>query len=161
MTPVAISGAKLGWGITDAAHIVAVEVDRGSGEVRATDAAVALAAGPIFTPQQATSQVHGAFARGLGEALLEARITDPATGIVTTDSYDDYRLMRMSEAPNIEVAFLEDTYDYTPSGGSGIAELAITSIPAAVANAVADATGWRPRRMPITADDVVAGLGHT
>ncbi len=158
VTPVAVAGAKLGWGITDAAHIVVVEVDRRSGEVRVTDAAAALAAGPIFTPQQATSQVHGAFARGLGEALLEARITDPATGIVTTDSYADYRLLRMSEAPNIEVTFLEDTYDYTPVGGSGIAELAITSIPAAVANAVADATGWRPRRMPITPDDVVAGL---
>ena len=41
---------------------------------------------------------------------------------------------------------------------SGIAELAITSIPAAVANAVAAATGWRPRRMPITPEDVVAGM---
>ena len=59
--------------------------------------------------------------------------------------------------PNIEVTFLEDKYDYTPGGVSGIAELAVTSIPAAVANAVADATGWRPRRMPITPDDVVAG----
>jgi xanthine dehydrogenase YagR molybdenum-binding subunit len=158
VTPIAVAGAKLGWGITDAAHIVALDIDRASGEVKVTDAAAGLAAGPIHTPQQATSGVHGAFARGLGEALFEARITDPATGIVTTDSYADYRLLRMSEMPNIEVTFLEDTYDYTPAGESGIAELAITSIPAAVANAVADATGWRPRRMPITPDDVVAGL---
>ena len=158
VTPVAVAGAKLGWGITDAAHIVVVDVDCASGEVRVTDAAVALAAGPIHTPQQAISGVHGAFARGLGEALLEARITDPATGIVTTDSYAEYRLLTMSEMPNVEVTFLEDTYDYTPAGVSGIAELAITSIPAAAANAVADATGWRPRRIPITPQDVLAGL---
>ena len=157
VTPVAVSGAKLGWGITDVAHLVAVEVERSSGGVSVTDAATALAAGRIHTPQQAISGVHGSFSRGIGEALHEARLTDPATGIVTTSSYANYRLLRMSEMPNIEVTFLEDKYDYTPGGVSGIAELAVTSIPAAVANAVADATGWRPRRMPITPDDVVAG----
>jgi xanthine dehydrogenase YagR molybdenum-binding subunit len=129
--------------------------------VRVTKAAAALAAGPIHTPQQATGQVHGSFARGIGQALLEARVTDPATGVVTTTGYHHYRLMRMSEMPEIEVAFLEEDYDHSPAGVSGMAELAITSIPAAVVNAVADATGWRPRRMPITPNDVVAGLGNT
>jgi xanthine dehydrogenase YagR molybdenum-binding subunit len=158
VTPIAVAGAKLGWGITDAAHIVAVDVDRVSGEVRVTDAAAALAAGPIHTPQQAAGQVRGAFSRGIGQALLEARLTDPATGMVTTTDYDKYRLLRMSEMPDVEVTFLEEVYDYTPRRGAGIAELAITSIPAAVANAVADATGWRPRTLPITPGDVVAGL---
>lgn len=160
VTPIPIEGAKLGWGITDAAHIVTVEVDRATGTVRAVDAAAALAAGEIHTPPQAVSQVHGAFARGIGQALLEQRIMDPTTGVVTSASYDEYRLLRMSEMPAIDVTFLEDRYRYTPSGYSGISELAITSVPAAVANAVAAATGWRPRALPITPEAVLEALAE-
>jgi xanthine dehydrogenase YagR molybdenum-binding subunit len=157
-TFVAIEGVKFGWGITDAAHLVAVEADRRSGRVRATKAAAALAAGTIHTPVQARSQVHGAFARGIGQALLEARITDPATGIVSTGDYDAYHLLRMSQMPEVDVEFLDGDLEHVPANGAGIAELAITSVPAAVANAVSDATSWRPRALPMTPEAVLAGL---
>ena len=159
-TPIAVEGAQFGWGVSDAAHIVEVEVDASTGDVRATRAAVALAAGTIHTPSQARSQVHGALARGIGEALYEERLTDTETGEVSTASYARYRMMRMSEMPEVEVEFLEDGFDHAPGGGVGIAELAITSIPGAVANAIAGATGWRPKKMPITPEMVRAALAY-
>ncbi len=157
-TPIAVEGAQFGWGVSDAAHIVEVEVDPSTGDVRATRTAVALAAGTIHTPAQARSQVHGALARGIGEALYEERLTDTETGAVSTASYARYRMMRMSEMPEVEVEFLEDGFDHAPGGGVGIAELAITSIPGAVANAIAAATGWRPKKMPMTPKMVRAAL---
>lgn len=158
VTPIAVEGAQFGWGVSDAAHIIEVEVDPSIGDVTATRAAVALAAGNIHTKPQAESQVHGALARGIGEALYEARLTDLATGKVTTASYDSYRIMRMSEMPEVDVEFFEEGFDHAPGGGAGIAELAITSIPGAVANAVAAATGWRPKQMPMTPELVKEAL---
>jgi xanthine dehydrogenase YagR molybdenum-binding subunit len=155
---VAVEGAKFGRGVSDGAHIVEVEVDQLTGVVRVTRVAVALAAGTIHTPAQARSQVHGALARGIGEALYEERLTDRESGVVTTASYDRYRIMRMSEMPEVEVVFFEEGFDHAPGGGIGVAELAIASVPGAVANAVADATGWRPRKMPITPERVAAAL---
>ncbi len=66
----------------------------------------------------------------------------------------------MSEMPEVEVEFFEEGFDHAPGGGAGIAELAITSIPGAVANAVAAATGWRPKRMPMTPELVKAALDN-
>lgn len=150
VSPIAVEGVQIGWGLSDAAHLVEVEVDRSSGSIRATRAAVALAAGRIVAPRQATSQVHGALARGIGLALYEGRRTDLVSGRVTTVDYESYRLMRASEMPEVEAVFFEEGFDHAPGGVAGIAELAITSVPAAVANAVAAATGRYPRDLPIS-----------
>jgi xanthine dehydrogenase YagR molybdenum-binding subunit len=117
-------------------------------------------AGRIHTPVQARSQVHGALARGIGEVLWEARVMNPETGRVETDSYDRYRIMRAGEMPETEVVFFEEGFDHAAGGGVGIAELAISSVPAAVANAVAAATGARLKSMPMTPGVVLASLSR-
>lgn len=149
-SPMAVEGVKFGWGISDAAHLAQVEIERATGQIRVVRMAVAIGAGVIHSPVPARSQVHGAVARGVGQALYEERVTD-AGGRVVTDSYDRYRIMRMSEMPVVDVEFLEEGFDHAAGGGAGIAELAITAVPAAVANAVTDAIGFRPRHIPIRA----------
>jgi xanthine dehydrogenase YagR molybdenum-binding subunit len=158
VSPVPVEGVQAGWGLSDSACLVEVTVDRASGAVRATRAAVALAAGKIHTPVQAAGQVHGALARGIGQALTEERITDPRTGRVVTASYDTYRILRCGGMPEVEVHFVEEGFEHAPGGGAGIAELAITAVPAAVANAVAHATGRRLRRLPMTPERVREAL---
>ena len=157
-TPFAVEGVRFGYGISDVAHIVEVEVDQTSGHVAVTRVAAALAAGTIHTPAQARSQIHGALARGIGEALLEERLTDATSGEVVTAAYDKYRILRASEMPEVEVEFFEEGFVHAAGGGAGISELSITSVPAAVANAVAAATGWRPMEMPMTPERVLAGM---
>ena len=159
-TPIAIEGVRFGYGVSDVAHIVEVDVDKTSGHVAVKRVAVGLAAGTIHTPAQARSQIHGALARGIGEALLEERLTDPATGQVITAAYDKYQILRASEMPEVEVEFFEEGFAHAAGGGAGISELSITSVPGAVANAVAAATGWRPMEMPMTAERVLAGMSE-
>jgi xanthine dehydrogenase YagR molybdenum-binding subunit len=160
VTPVAVEGVRFGWGVSDAAHLVEVEVGRPTGEVRVRRVAVALYAGKIHTPRQARSQVHGAIARGIGEALWEARVVDTGTGRVHSDSYDRYRIMRASEMPEIEVVFFEDGFEHAAGGGVGVAELAISSAPAAVVNAVSHAIGARLRTMPLDPQAVRSALAR-
>ena len=160
-TPIAVEGVRFGYGISDVAHIIEVEVDQTSGHVAVTRVAAALAAGTIHTPAQARSQIHGALARGIGEALLEERLTDTTSGKVVTAAYDKYRILRASEMPEVEVKFFEEGFVHAAGGGAGISELSITSVPAAVANAVAAATGWRPMEMPMTPERVLAGMNSS
>jgi xanthine dehydrogenase YagR molybdenum-binding subunit len=157
VSPIPVEGVQVGWGLSDSACLVEVTVDP-AGVVRATRAAVALAAGRIHTPLQAMGQVHGALARGIGQALLEERVTDTGSGRVVTDAYDTYRILRAGDMPEVEVRFVEEGFDHAPGGGAGIPELAIAAVPAAVANAVAHATGRRLRRLPMTPERVRAAM---
>jgi len=65
-------------------------------------------------------------------------------GAAVQGNFDQYPLLRIGEAPTIEIHFVENTE--TPSG---LGEMTLPAIPAAVGNAVFDASGTRVRRLPI------------
>jgi nicotinate dehydrogenase subunit B len=73
---------------------------------------------------------------------------------VTSDDWESYPILRFSEAPQIDVQIISSPD--LPSVGAGEAAQGPTS--AAIANAVADAIGVRVRRLPLTADAVVAAI---
>ena len=77
-------------------------------------------------------------------------MVDPTTGSVVNANLEDYKLPTMADAPEIVVEFVDDPDPLTPMGVKGLGEPPIVPTAAAVANAVAAATGLRLREAPLT-----------
>ena len=89
---------------------------------------------------------------GLSAALKE-KITI-ANGGITSENFGDYQLLRMSEAPEVDVHIVKSTEKV-----GGIGEPGVPPIAPAVANAVFKATGARVRQLPMKPETVLASLG--
>jgi xanthine dehydrogenase YagR molybdenum-binding subunit len=148
-------GLQFGRGMTEAAHVVEVEVDALLGRVRVVRVDSALAAGRIHSPPMARSQAFGGVIQGLGMAFHEERRIDRPTGTVLTTNLEDYRLLGLGDTPEMEVEFVEWGFEHVMGGGVGLAELSLVAVPAAAASAVAHAMGGRFRRLPIRPADIV------
>jgi isoquinoline 1-oxidoreductase beta subunit len=96
----------------------------------------------IVNPSGAINQVQGSVIDAIG-ASLGQQIT-LAGGAIEQRNFDDYPLLRMPEAPPVEVVFLQT--DHPPTG---LGEPAYPAVPAALANAIFAATGVRVRALPI------------
>lgn len=141
-----------------AAHGVEVEVDPDTGAVRVLRVVAAHDAGTIINPVGAKGQVIGGVVMGLGAALGEQLLFLDGRPLVT--GYADYAMPRATEAPPVEVIFVGEAAPRAPHGAKSISEIALMPIAAAVANAIAHATGIRVRSLPITPDKLFAsGLG--
>lgn len=151
--------ANLSPAYSFAAQAVEVHVDSATGKVRVVRVAAVHDSGIILNPAAARGQVTGGVAMGIGTALGEELIFDD--GRMVTASYLDYPLPRAADLPPVEVQFIEQPSARGPLGAKGLAEIAMSPTPAAVANAVAHATGVRVRDLPVTADKVLpARLPH-
>jgi isoquinoline 1-oxidoreductase beta subunit len=102
-------------------------------------------AGRIINKSGAENQMQGGILDGLSMALY-GRITI-ASGAVKQNSFDDYPLLRMNEAPKVEVYFVES--DAAPQG---LGEMGLPPVPAAICNAIFAATGKRIRSLPIVSN---------
>ncbi len=142
---------------TAAVHLAEVEVDRATGRVRPVRCAAFQDVGVVLDPEMFRGQVEGAVAMGLGEALTEETVIGP-DGRVTNAQLLDYRIPTLAEVPPIEVVAIEGHPGAGPFGAKGIGEPPIIPVPAAVANAVADATGARLSELPMTPERVARAL---
>jgi isoquinoline 1-oxidoreductase subunit beta len=124
--------------VAEVAH-VAVSPD-GKLQVRAVYAAVDC--GDVVNPDSAAAQAEGGIIFGLSAALV-GEITI-ASGRVVQKNFNDYRMIRLADAPQITVEFIR-------SGAStgGLGEPCVPPVAAAVANAIFAATGIRVRDLPI------------
>jgi len=145
--------------MTFGAQCAEVEVDTWTGVIRVLRIAAVHDAGRILNPRLARSQVEGGILQGLGLALFEERILDPATGVPLNADLHEYRIPTMADVPAIDVAFL-DTVDTraNPVGARGLAEPPIIPTAPAIANAVADALGVPVRELPLAPWRVLAAL---
>ncbi len=122
------------------AHVI--EVTAGKDEVKVNKVWVAGDIGSqIVNPIMAESQVQGAVLDGIGQALGQ-QVTF-ANGRVQQGNFDDFPLLRMNEAPPVEVHF-----NITGNPPSGIGEPALPPVHPALANAIFAATGKRVRSLP-------------
>ncbi|MBB4930998.1 xanthine dehydrogenase YagR molybdenum-binding subunit [Lipingzhangella halophila] len=152
-------GMSLGRGFTGAVHVTEVEVDTRLGRVRPTRVWAGIAAGRMYSPRLARNQCEGGIVQGIGYALYEERRVDPGTGVVLTDNLEDYRIPGIGDTPETVIHFHEDGWEHVQGGGVGIGEISTIGVAASVGNAVHNATGWRPRDLPIRPDRVLRGLG--
>jgi len=141
--------------ITHAAH---VKVDRETGVVRVLRVVAAHDSGTILNPVGANGQVYGGVVMGIGQALTEGTQLDE-TGRQLNPHLLDYKLATAADVPSIEIAWVETpASDGGPNGSKGIGEPPCVPTPAAVGNAIANATGTRVRLLPMTAERVWEAL---
>lgn len=138
-----------------AAQFVEVRVDPDLGLVRVARVVSAIDGGRILNEKTATSQIIGATVGGIGMALLEETITDPASGRITNANLGDYLVPVNADIPDLEVIFVGEPDRLNPIGVKGIGEVGLVGIAAATANAVFHATGRRIRSLPITVDQLL------
>ena len=95
--------------------------------------------GVLVNPMIATGQAHGAMAQGVGQALLEHAVYDPASGQLVAGSLMDYALPRADDLPSYDLAFNGTRCTTNPLGVKGCGEAGAVGAFPAVANAIADA----------------------
>lgn len=75
-----------------------------------------------------------------------------------TSTLMDYPLPTLHTMPEFHVDLLEFPYDQGPYGAKGVGEMGGVMVPAAIINAVYDATGVLFHEVPLTPETVLAGL---
>ncbi len=139
---------------------VEVDVDYATGQVTVLDAVTVHDSGTALNPAAAEGQAVGAMAMGLGAALGEELVYEQ--GRLVNPSLLDYRAPRAADLPPIRAVLLDGHDPAGPYGAKGIGEIGVVPAPAAVANAVAHATGVRVREVPVTPDKLLPHLNpHT
>lgn len=139
-----------------AAQAVEVEVDRGTGVVKLKEISAVVDCGTVIHPAAAQGQVEGAVVQGIGLAMTE--YFDWHNGTPTDPQYIDYPLPSAEFVPKIHVAFADSYEPSGPFGAKGLGEIGLDAIPAAIANAIADAVGVRIHQLPITAEKIHRAL---
>jgi CO/xanthine dehydrogenase Mo-binding subunit len=142
---------------TAAVHVAAVTVDRETGSVKVVRYAAFHDVGVTIDAAMFRGQVEGGVAMGLGTALTEESLWDP-DGRMRNPGLLDYRIPTIAEIPPIEAVAIEGFAGAGPFGMKGLGEPPIIPVPAAVANAVADATGARVLELPLTPERVSRAL---
>jgi len=132
-------------------------VNTGTGEVRILRSVQAADAGRVLNPMQCRGQVEGGVAQALGAALHEVVRIDGA-GAVSNPAFRGYHIPAWADLPVTEVLFADTTDAFGPMGAKSMSESPFNPVGAALANALADATGVRFTAPPFTADKVWAAL---
>lgn len=126
-----------------------VEVTRaGDGSVSIARIFIAVDCGTVINPDGLRAQLEGGALFGLSAALHEEATFQGSE--LQQKSLDSYRLLRISEAPPVEIRVLESPD--APIGGIG--EVGVPPVAPALANALFAATGKRLRKLPLTSEDV-------
>jgi len=140
-----------------AAHLVKVRVDPETGQVRLLSHVVIQDVGFAINPAAVDGQIRGGAAQGIGWGLLESMVYDEA-GTLLTASFADYSIPRATDVPHTETMFIEVPSEAGPFGAKGVGEPPVIPGGAAVANAIADATGVRITTLPVTPEHLAAML---
>jgi len=160
-----LAAAKSGWGNPLPARTgrgIAVQVAFGSfiatvaeaevdthGAVHVRRIVSAVDTGIVVNPDTVVAQLQGGLIFGLTAALY-GNITIHK-GRVQQSNFNDYRMLRINEIPQIEVHLIKSA-----EAPGGIGETGATAAPPALGNALFAATGIRLRRLPID-QDVLSG----
>jgi CO/xanthine dehydrogenase Mo-binding subunit len=137
-------------------HAARVKVDRETGVVRVLQIAAAHDSGVIVNRLGATGQVYGGVVMGIGQALLEVSQLDD-DGRQRNPHLLDYKLVTASDAPRIDVEWIETPAENGgPKGTKGVGEPPTVPTPGAIANAIARVIGARVTELPMTPERVWA-----
>jgi len=131
------------------ADVAFVEIDRETGRVTVVDYATVHDAGRLLNPLLAEGQVLGGLAHGAAAALFERHVYDD-DGNLLTGSFVDYLAPTAPDLPTPRTGHRESPSPFLPLGAKGLGEGTTMSVPAAIANAVADALGREDVEPPFT-----------
>ncbi|HYS94031.1 MAG TPA: molybdopterin cofactor-binding domain-containing protein, partial [Candidatus Acidoferrales bacterium] len=138
------------------AHAVDLSVDPETGEITIHRYVVAQDVGFALNPVAIEGQIEGGVAQGLGQALSEEIVYEG--GRVLNPNLTDYKMPTTLDMPRVDSILVQHPSLVGPYGAKGVGEPPNIEPPAAVANAVAAATGLRITSLPITAEKIALGL---
>jgi CO/xanthine dehydrogenase Mo-binding subunit len=142
-----------------AAHLAHVRVDPETGAVTLLRQVIAQDVGRVLNPALVEGQMLGGTAQGIGWALYEELAHDES-GQLRTGSFVDYAIPSAGAMPPVDLEIVEIPAPDGPFGAKGIGEAPVIAAAAAVANAIAAATGVRMRELPMTPWRVWAALNN-
>ena len=131
-----------------AAVVAEVDGDVDADRLAVRRLVIAADLGTVINPEGARQQLEGGALQGISRTLFEEIRVDRRG--VRTESWETYPVLRFSDVPRIDVILL----DRPGAGPLGAGEVTTPPVPAAIANALDDATGVRVRDLPITIDAV-------
>jgi CO/xanthine dehydrogenase Mo-binding subunit len=146
-----------GAGVSFATHICDVEVDPETGRSQIVRYTVIQDAGKAVHPSYVEGQFQGGAVQGIGWALNEEYIYGK-DGRLQNAGFLDYRIPVCSDLPMIDTQILEIPNPGHPYGVRGVGETSIVPPLAAIANAVAAATGVRFTQIPLSPPRVLKGI---
>ncbi|MEU3077258.1 xanthine dehydrogenase family protein molybdopterin-binding subunit [Streptomyces laurentii] len=132
-----------------AAHRAVVEVDTELGLVKVVELACAQDVGKAVNPLSVVGQIQGGTTQGLGVAVMEEIVIDPATAKVRNPSFTDYLIPTILDTPTIPVDVLELADPHAPYGLRGVGEAPTLSSTPAVLAAIRAATGLELTKTPV------------
>lgn len=132
------------------AHFIKVAVDPQTGAFEFLKIVCTGDGGKIVSPKTARSQLIGGAVGGIGMALTEEALIDPATGKYLNDTLGSYQVPRHRDVPFIHTWF-PDKPDpvINPMGSKGVGEIALIGFASALTNAIFNATGKRITKLPV------------
>ena len=139
------------------AHMVDVEVDPETGTVTILRYTASQDVGRAIHPSYVEGQMQGGVAQGVGWALNEELIYGK-TGGLDNAGFLDYRIPVASDLPVIDTVMVETPNPGHPHGVKGVGEVPIVPALAAIANAIADATGKRLYELPMSPPKILKAL---
>ena len=134
-----------------------VEIDPETGELAVVRYATVDDVGRAINPTIVEGQVHGGIAQGIGQALMERTVYDPASGQLLTGSLMDYCLPRADDLPSFAGRLNDRPTEGNPLGVKGAGETGTTPATAVIVSAATDALreyGVRHLKMPLTPEQV-------
>jgi nicotinate dehydrogenase subunit B len=132
--------------------VAEVEVDRSTGEIRVPRFYISHDCGQIINPDGLKNQIEGSVIQTVSRTLIEEVKFDRSK--VTSLDWESYPILKFPEMPDIAI----DLIDRPEEKPWGAGEPSCAVIPAAISNAVFDATGVRLRSIPYTPAKVKAAM---
>lgn len=141
------------------AHLARVAVDRETGEVSVLEYVAAQDVGFALNPAEVQGQMMGGIVQGLGWALYEQMLYDER-GQLLNSSFMEYAIPGARGTPHIDTLLVEVPAAFGPFGAKGVGEPPVIPGGAAIANAIADATGVHVTQLPMTPERVFHALSN-
>jgi aerobic carbon-monoxide dehydrogenase large subunit len=120
-------------------HVAEVEIDPETGVVTLERYTAVDDYGRLINPLLTMGQVQGGVAQGIGQALLEHTVYEPASGQLLSGSLMDYALPRADDLPPFEITLAELPTSANPLGVKGSGQAGCIAAPQTIINAVVDA----------------------
>jgi CO/xanthine dehydrogenase Mo-binding subunit len=140
-----------------AAQVARLELDPDTGEVTLLDFVVVQDVGKAINPMGVAGQMQGGAVQSIGMALTEGLQFDDS-GRLMNPSLLDYRKLTAADLPNLETIIVEVPAPAGPFGARGVGEPPIIPAPAAIANAIQNATGARLTELPMSPERIALAL---
>ena len=135
-----------------------IVVDTETGEIKVEKLLIVHDCGRAINPMGVEGQLQGAMMTGYGYAMFEDLAID-AEGVAQGNNYNNYKFSTTLDAPAMEVyIYEEEPPESGPYGAKGAGMSGVLGIPAAISNALYDATGVWLNEMPFTPERVLAAL---